>query len=103
MTTFHTPRETDGVPAPSPFDPVHRPRGLDFNGATRALDIRWDRDRFYRWCGSNVNMSKVHDEDMWQLYYDSFVSWEDARDEYNERNHIDDRDERMDPHLDAFV
>ena len=104
MTTFHTDL-CEGLPAPAPFDPVHapRPRGLDFDGATRALAICRDRERFHRWCGRFVNLSKAHSEDDWWFYYRIFVAQEDARDEYNERRHIDGHDEQLDPHLDAFV
>ena len=98
--------ETDGVPAPSDIELAAmdaHPRRLDFNGAAKALHICRDRERFHRWAGKMINLSVAYTEDDWWTFYRAFVQFEDTRDEYNERNHIDGHDESLDPHLDAFV
>ena len=113
MTTYHTTRETDGVPAPSDIELAPpRPRRYGFNGATKLLKINRDRERFHRWAGRFVNLSLAYRKEAWRTWYaifrnqqeeDDLIQAEDARDEHNERRHIDGHDERLDPHLDAFV
>ena len=79
MTTHRADLATDGVPAPSKFDPVHRTRGLtliDFNGATKRLGICRDRERFHRWCGKFVNLSVTYYESTWRILYKVFVQYE---------------------------
>ena len=74
--------ETDGVPAPSDCELAAmdaRPRGLDFNGATRALAICRDRERFHRWCGWFVNPGIVFTEDLWRFIYRAFLICDSAR------------------------
>ena len=71
--------ETDGVPAPSDIELAAmdaRPCGLDFDGATRALAICRDRERFHRWCGRNVDLSKVRPLPTWRVLYRAFVRYE---------------------------
>ena len=75
-----------------------------FNKAVGLVMSGYDRHRFWLWLGNNhIDLSEPYTEEEWQFYYDAFVSYDDARDEHNERNHIDGRDEQMDPYLDAFV
>ena len=78
------PLETDGVPAPSDVElealaawARHRrsPRGLDFNGATRALNINEDRQEFHGWCKRFINMGRTHSEDKWREHYQTFEAW----------------------------
>jgi hypothetical protein len=53
----------------------HCIHGLDFNGATRALNINGDREEFHRWCGRFVNLGKTHSKQMWTVFYKSFEAW----------------------------
>ena len=79
MTTFHTDRETDGVPAPSDHELAAmdaRPRRYDFNGGTKLLNINEDREPFHRWCGRNVDLSKVRPLPTWRVLYRAFVRYE---------------------------
>lgn len=88
--------ETDGVPAPSDIelaamDAANARRfDLDFNGATKALNICRDRERFHRWAGRFINLSVVYSEAIWQIFYNAFLICDSAR-EHRIRDE-DDRD-----------
>ena len=53
-----------------------------FNGATKALGINYERERFHQWCVENkvFDLSLSWMLDSWLNFWNEFLSRQDARD-----------------------